>query len=91
MLNLGSCLLRLCVPLTENESKMDKVVASYTGKITAVTEDKRLAHHHMQGLAAETCLVSVEEADKERLAQLSAASGASKQWDHMAAGVCSKP
>ena len=25
MLNLGSCLLRLCLPLTENETKMDKV------------------------------------------------------------------
>ena len=24
------------------------MIPSYTGKITAVTEDKRLAHHHMQ-------------------------------------------
>ena len=27
---------------------MLQVIPSYTGKITAVTEDKRLAHHHMQ-------------------------------------------
>merc|ERR1719323_2836411 len=45
ILNLGSCLLRLCLP---------------------VTEDKRLAHHHMQGLAAETTLVSVDESDKDK-------------------------
>ena len=31
MLNLGSCLLRLCGPLTENMDKMTKVEPSYTG------------------------------------------------------------
>ena len=66
MLNLGSVLLRLAAPLTETVTKMEKVEPSYTGLVTLVSEDKRLAHHHMTGLQTETCLVSVEEADRER-------------------------
>ena len=31
MLNLGSCMMRLCVPMTEKIDKMDKVDPSYTG------------------------------------------------------------
>jgi len=66
MLNLGSVLLRLTAPLTESVLKMEKVEPSFTGLVTAVTEDKRLAHHHMTGLQTETCLVSVEEADRQK-------------------------
>ena len=66
MLNLGSCLLRLCAPMADNAHKMDKVEPSYSGKVTAVAEDKRLAHHHMASLAQETCLVSLEEADRDK-------------------------
>ena len=71
MLNLGSCLLRLCIPMTENPTKMDKVEASYTAKISVVNEDKRLAHHHMMNLTSETCLISLNEADKGKRELLS--------------------
>jgi len=64
MLNLGSCMMRLCVPMTEKIDKMDKVDPSYTGKITAVIEDIRLSHHHMTNLHSETTLISLDEEEK---------------------------
>jgi len=66
MLNLGSTLLRLCVPMTENLAKMEKVDPTYAAKVTVVSEDRRLAGVHMQGLPAETCLVGMGEAEKEK-------------------------
>jgi len=66
MLNLGSTLLRMCIPMTEDLAKMDKVDPSYTAKITTVTEDRRLAGVHMKGLPGETCLVGLGEADREK-------------------------
>jgi len=66
MLNLSSSLLKLCAPLTEDTGKMDKVDPTYTAKVTVVSEDRRLAGVHMQGLPAETCLVSLDEAEREK-------------------------
>jgi len=66
MLNLGSTLLRLCAPMTDDPCKMDKVDPTYTAKTTAVSEDRRLAGVHMKGLPGETCLVGVSEEEKEK-------------------------
>jgi len=66
MLNLGSTLLRLCVPMTEDQAKMDKVDPTYTAKITVVSEDRRLAGVHMKGLPGETCLVGLGEEDRQK-------------------------
>jgi len=66
MLNLSSSLLKLCAPLTEDTAKMDKVDPTYTAKVTVVSEDRRLAGVHMQGLPGETCLVSLDEAEREK-------------------------
>eukprot|EP00092_Neocalanus_flemingeri_P008087 GFUD01008727.1.p1 GENE.GFUD01008727.1~~GFUD01008727.1.p1 ORF type:complete len:1041 (+),score=441.41 GFUD01008727.1:59-3181(+) len=66
MLNLGSTLLRLCAPMAEDPIKMNKVDPTYTAKVTVVSEDRRLAGVHMQGLPGETCLVGVGEAEREK-------------------------
>ena len=65
MLNLGSILLRLCGPMVDSPSKMDKVMASYPAKMTHVVEDKRLAQHHMEN-STDTCLVSLAESDRDK-------------------------
>ena len=64
MLNLGSILLRLCGPITDNEARMEKIEPSYPAKVTHVLEDKRLAQHHMENMDSETCLVSLAESDR---------------------------
>ena len=61
MLNLGSCLLRFCKPLTIDWSKMSKVEASYVAKECLVTEDSRLSGVHMRGLHNDTCLVPLAD------------------------------
>jgi len=66
MLNLGSTLLRMCIPMTEDQAKMNKVDPTYTAKITTVSEDRRLAGVHMKGLPGETCLVGLGEAEREK-------------------------
>ena len=66
MLNLGSVLLRLCGPMADNVARMEKVEPSYTAKLTHVVEDKRLAQHHMENMATETCLVSLDESDRDK-------------------------
>ena len=71
MLNLGSVLLRLCGPMTENAARMEKIEPSYPAKVTHVLEDKRLAQHHMENMASETCLVSLAESDRDKRQVLS--------------------
>jgi len=66
MLNLGSILLRLCGPMADNDARMEKVKPSYTAKLTHVIEDKRLAQHHMENMASETCLVSLAESERDK-------------------------
>ena len=61
MLNLGSCLLKFCKPLTSDWAKMSKVEASYVAKECLVTEDSRLAGVHVRGFQNDTCLVPLAE------------------------------
>jgi len=64
MLNLGAVLLRLTKPLTSDPEKVARVAACYTAREAVVTEERRLAGCHLQGLAGATCLVPAAEGEE---------------------------